>query len=545
MKHIDITRASNLATRLGTSRKLGLSVLMAFVVVAQFFFLAAPASAQTSTVLAQECVGEECLPAWRWDDAELWTPQNLFDAEGAGVTQWIGNLFLGGANFIWRAIRGLLDLALDDRWLEVALQYVNDAFISIWRLITVNSPIMGFGLVAGLFGVFLAAFRFGVASGGFLSQFIRFALPLALLLSLTTAALRSQNPGDFPKGSPAWVAAKASDLVNSSLAIPEWAQFNNRDSANTGGCVDYIAHLHARADGNLSGSDNEKAYKRLISRFWEGSYLTNFYEAQFGSVHIGEAVGCRLLESQAGIPPSVQAAIDGGRAAQSHYVSEGDNDAAKAGKLLEWAVCDGGEEWKLFTRDEFGCNLGADYAGAGTGLGGRIIDWLKGAGFLGNLIADSAEASTADGIYSAAQEQYNRKVACLKDGSAMEGCSPLTGQAAAQAASELEFVGHMTGDKGTRMMASSIVAFLNALVVAVVLGGLLIGAALGSIYMAAMMMILPITLLSLAIERTRDFGRKALNYTFAALFVKVILSLILVVVITATSIVQEIIAMIF
>lgn len=142
-------------------------------------------------------------------------------------------------------------------------------------------------------------------------------LPLVAFTAMATAISDEKNPGDAP-GSPIWVAKKGLQTASkategiagtlSSGAADLWDSSSPDDPNNMTSCSSYLRAL--REAGAALPGDSELDNQKMLSNFWMTSYVEPLVDAQFGTRDLEEnRVWCHLLESESGKSRAVQASI--------------------------------------------------------------------------------------------------------------------------------------------------------------------------------------------------------------------------------------------
>ncbi len=478
-------------------------------------------NAMPVTIAAISCGtdgGLECLPMWRWPIPPLWHHDSgAFDWDTGSA---FSGMLLSISAFIWSILAAIVSFAIGaDGKMGQLLDLANNLFLEIARI---SRP---FAIIVGIIGVFAGVMLFMKGQvGGLLGKAAMFLIPIGILIGMTAAtspapegaSLAGQDDhatrvsgisARYGVASPAWIAARGEEIVNS-IALAPTESFMDRvepsrmGATATGGgnCQNYVDNLYSAYDN----TGNSQQLAVAFSRLWEESFLNSWYIVQFGSVEQGSITGCRLLEDHAGIPIATQASITGGGGDARYLQLDSARDDTTLRKLIAWSVCttpDGG--WYMANTSEYDV-----YGGCSA--------WAS--------AADSGDANTGwDPINIGAghAEDYGLAYQAALSANANNP------EARARIARERDMVNALSGGAGGVGMMGAILSLVTAVGFLFSVGSLALGAAFAGVLLLVLLMLLPVSLIMFAIPQTRQTGTQILKWTIGAVFAKVVLTFLL------------------
>lgn len=491
---------------LSTGQRVGIVVAILGILFAGAVLLAPTAMACPEAATAPK----ECLPAYRWPNPLIWTDSGGLLGQLINIVpRLIGGIAGFGINIagaIWMALLAGLNVVMggitSDNFLRTVVVSVNDAFVGMRGYINVAVPL---AIILGLLWRVVPALSSGGVTGRFFEKLSKLILPLGLLwaMALAAGAATAENP--TPPGSPGWLVEKGWDIVElpTNLALEGLARVGGGSGVPVGGtstahCQYYTSKLWGAYASSGIGAQT-KTSTMAMAMAWEGNFLNNYYIIQYGSLEVGQQVGCRLLESERGTPPTEQRSINGAFA-ESAFLSRSDEDEDKRLKLLSWMLCaDPSDPSPLLIEEKSGNKADAT-AACETWLanGGEEYPAKIGAGFFGGggnedhfrKMADRARENPA---YS--DPQVRERIANEE-----------------RAAEMLQ--GAMSGFG--EVMVGGLASFIGVLGMAAMLGFPIFGAVMSSFILVFLFMALPIALVSSALDLR--LGRTIVRGTILMIF---------------------------
>ena len=531
---------------------------------------------------------QELLPAWRWGEATgLYSAPGVVSQVAPGVSLFVmlSQLGFALAGWVWAILLAILDWALNMSLVESSAHAINHGFSAIAGAI-LNSPVIAVVLFIGF--LYVARLLLRARVGKVLSVILVVVIPLAALYGLTNALAPSGTAGSIPKGSPAWVATTGTNFVNtigSELAtgFGAWSSFNNSNAvtASQSGtnptCSSYSAALYDQyyayakagvaASAGAAGSQGitptswatfqaasatanqlqtvSSSGLTTVSILWQKSYLPLWVDAQFGSDSQGDLMYCHLLENNAAVSGDEQHQLllisgkyqsqnfhDISPAAVAYIPGGNSNNKALESQMLAWAACErtSASNWKT---------VAAWQALAANGYSdGNCTDWFTKP--VGD--AQAGGATSANPMQGALQ--FGQTTASLQTNQnnalAAAGTTAAQQDAINQAATT---VTGLWGHDNAQILLDSLMAFLTALIYLYALGALAIGSVLAQLGLVLMLIMLPVTLVLLAIP-TKEGGRipagmKMLKMTIGFFVSKVALLLVLLILLEAIQTFQN------
>lgn len=308
------------------------------------------------------------LPAYRWSSA-LALPSDLGVAElgpGGFLTQ-IASMLFTIAGLVWWLLLMLMKLSLSMDLVTTFAGSINTVFASMYDGMF-SSGLVWIIAVAAFLAAAMAAARGKLNEG--IKTVVSCLLVLGLLQSLGSAAAADTTSaaGDnasttytAAKGTPAWLALQGNMYANdissqlytvfgATASITNGATSGSAGLSDEGSggatCAYYMQRLYATYNDQASSSQAAPALT-MVSFLWQRSVYDNYTQAAFAVNPDGARIACHQLENSAGVTPSQQRAIAGSDVAGSPYSGMGEGPFLQVGSTKEkqaatlaWAVCE-------------------------------------------------------------------------------------------------------------------------------------------------------------------------------------------------------------
>jgi len=510
------------------------------------------------------------LPAWRWRTGamDLQTNLSILTPISNGLHVLVSTLFVF-SGVLWSILLTVLEWGLTTELALRAHSLINNIYLTFSQSILSSSliPIVVILLTVGIARSALRSDTRRVVTSVLLA-----ALFLGGIQALADRAATSPEgegdsrcaalpPGDRelceqssvisgapPTGSPGWFAWRGVDLVDtithelvepftsdSNLLSFNGAFYENRSDTSCAryaqGLYDRHAHFTGISDdemlASLHDTRSSEGMLRLASRLWEAGYLTYWKMAQFGlSNEAGENASCFLLEANSRIAPEEQAVLaayafglweEGVSTADSNDVPAAEvfnvdtsDSSDTAQRLFAWSACEatisGIQITSWSTSPDWG-HGDLDCA-----------DWWSGSGPPTDVSLNRITSRTA------AQAQESGTAGLLELASAWEG------------------------DNTSERLFAGTFSFIVAVIYLWTFGALAVGSLIAQIGIIVMMMLLPVTLLLLAVPSSKRSevplserrGMRMLRLTGAMFVAKAMLTIVLAATIVLTGIIQSI-----
>jgi hypothetical protein len=494
----------------------------------------------------------DLLPAWRYGftgDLHTSVPTSNFAQR---VMTLFGSIFLWLSAFIWSILLFILKYALSLDLAKEASQAINNGFKGL------SDVLFGSGIVFVLAAfVLITVLRYALtASFGKVVRVIAgFLIPVALLQGLSTTASGTTDANQIPKGSPAWLAAETSAIVDqfgASLGqgfglLPgaRLDSYAKLDSKTNPTCMAYYQTLYNQFDaysnpvttsdieGVTMSQEQRSAFTtgsgqlKTLSRLWERAWLSTYSSAQFGDTGSGSKIICHRLEDTSKIAQDEQKAIAdaslgyplGSTTKLFNYRGGSEHEA----QMLGWAACEvnGGKMratkgWK-------------EIAGV-TDL--DCENWLK-TGVLEKLNWKNTGIGPTGWFGSSGGEKIQTAAEKARSGADAE--------LRAAVDDVLSTVTNFKGEKSGRALVSGFIAFLLSLIYLWILGSLGLGAVIAQLGMVLTLVLLPGTLLLLALPNGsgKGPGQKLLKLTIAFTFAKLVFTTIIVLIMQSIAMFEQ------
>lgn len=477
----------------------------------------------------------ELLPAWRWQGAIGTLPSNFgLKDTGSSVATGLGEFMFSTAATVWSLLLTVVKFAVGSDIVTTFAGTINALFSQVFgSLDRAHIPLI---VAAGAFLLLATRLVNARTRNRAISAMLSMFVVLGTLQALGTAAqadsASSLTPGSpsatatVPKGTPAWLALKGNDYVTEVATtattlfgatggvladIQSGTSGSLEDTRGGATCTYYIQQLSAinTAKASASGSATDKSAATtmsMVSYMWQRALYDPWVRAAYGDNFDGGRVACHYLENQAGVTSADQAAIakSGNKSPYAGintkvFASEGDVKDQEA-KHFRWAACADSANWRegwgdLPTAPKNGCSTW----------------WNKGdtEGFLkfdddGHLHKDTLGESSSE----ATQAVYNMIMASW---------------------------GHNGGER----LAEGFWAMANSLAYVGAFGAPAIGVLLAQLMVLFSLILLPWTLLMLALPSKNGmnpFARKMLMMTAQAFGGKILFLVVLGVTLTVMSV---------
>lgn len=469
------------------------------------------------------------LPAWRWGSSlQLYSNSGiggwLFNAISADILPAVASVCFVFASWIWQLMLAVIAWGLSSDVIGALGGSINAAFKGLEQNIT------GAGLWAIIgFGVLLVAIKSLLRGqvSKVLTLVLTFAIPTAAMWALATQIDNNPGGGASAAGTPAWIAATGTNLLQTTSA-----ELTRPISALSGGavgasgiaqeanaatpnCAQYDAALYGYYNSlaSQSGAGTGMAALDDISYLWQSALETDWESAQFGSTTGGSRIVCHQLERNANISAQEQQAIAevayGSAPNVNVFVTSPSQKTAEA-QMFFWDACTGSGS-ALTAVPGWASPTGAT-SGAGTGGGLANSDcsnWWSSGHVNGKL-----EWSTLGDLQNATLSATN-----------------VSHQAQQQLASVYSTASSYWGANGPQRALEGFFALLVALVYLWSLGGLALGCVIAEIGCVLMFVLLPVTLTALSAGALTGgesrLGKKMLKLTGGFMASKLIFNVVL------------------
>lgn len=561
---------------------------------------------------------ELLLPAWRWSSST-----GLYSSLGVGdvfanIMGIVADLCFLLASWLWLLLLFMINWALNMNLVDQAASTINSAFSALASHMQFNGPVPWIAIFVGGLAVIRALLKGAV--GKVFRTVLVVVIPLSTLWALS-AGLTTSSSGEIPKGSPAWLAQTGSHYVNviageMATGFGTVSSGSSQLASNNGvtpSCASYLAALYdqyyaysseaaksvstststltdqsawANSQQNLAAQlHNASNYgMTAVSGLWEQAYLTNWIDAQYGSLASGNEMYCHQLDNSAHLSVNEQMdllAISGrydgynytkvspqvfypfdpsqGNHAKWHYEAE----------LYSWAACHIGNSisvdpgWAVVVNGD-GPITPADcktyltqsptqgLSSAVNADGSQIAAWSAantpkgGDSWFTTVTNDvglggSSSAGALDGY-----GMFNGFNYGTADGL---GSDVTSAQASPGAASQSQITNVATtvsafwGHNDTQRLIDGLMALITAAVYLYALGALALGSVMAQLGLVLLLCLLPVTLVLLAIPtknaESSTAGSKMLKMTFGFFVSKLTLTLVLLLLIQAIGIFQN------
>ena len=463
------------------------------------------------------------------------------------------------AAFVWSLIYDVLQFALTHDLTIGAGLTVNQAFSAISSGISSSALIVAL-IVATIAMVGINTLRSRGGRQGTLSAILTLIIPLAVLQSLTATAGLASASNPQPSGSPAWLMTQgvslADDLSNGfaqtvAQAAPQIQDPNANPSAAPS-CSAYVQVLYgdytagvsaASANGNAQGTTTLEA----ISSLWQIGYLDNWMTAEFSDYTQAQSLYCHYLEGVA-TPQAEQQVLNtqaygaasspglgqsGAGQLPTLYIDYSNINPNQNAVLYGWAACS-------YQSGQWTMNPSWVAVGAGDSSWG----WGSNTAKANQQCADWARIG-----------QYNNRTGWPPS----SGYNALTwhtltsldndysnspNQAQAQAAYNTATA--YNGSNTAPRILDGLIAVVTAGAYGWALLGLGLGAVIAQLGLIAMMVLLPGTLVMLALPRSasggRNLGSKLLRLTGGFFATRLVVMIVLTTLVYLTLVLTNLIA---
>ena len=488
------------------------------------------------------------LPAWRWKgDTSLYSNYGSKDGlTGKPVMSVLASMMFSLASFIWGILLEVVKIGLSYNMVDTAARAINAGFIGL------TNTLQSSGLVWVLFLMAAVVAAKAVLKGDILrvaGVLIAIVIPVAATHALADNAADGieTSKADYraPKGSPAWIAGKGVGYVTeigtflgSGFGLtttiggaPEAA--DAAANAANPNCVNYINTLYDQYSGYLrdgaafdqadptgatGGAAPQTNYDignmnslKTVSYLWQRSFLANWEQAQFNDPAYGSRMSCHFLERANDVSPIEQAQLAGITAG---YPDQGTSseiaratfelreDKALESQMFGWAAC----EYDVATSS---WSVNPAWAKAGEAETSDCDVWrTKGGGDLDKW------------------EWGKRK--SLVESTEGTGDEIADGNLITVRHTVFAFWGHNAGER----LLSGLITLITSGIYAYALGGLAIGSVIAQLGLVIMLILLPATLLMLAMpSKTKgrsEIGKKMLKLTGGFFLGKLTLTVVMV-----------------
>lgn len=524
----------------------------------------------------------DLLPAWRWASASsLYSNLGMSDAfNGAQAFSFLAGVCFTIASWAWQLLIMLTSYALGMDLVNSAGERINDGFVAMTSSLT-SAGVIWVIIFAVIFVAARAALKGDLPK--IVSIILALVVPIAAMQALATAA--SSNDAVIPRGSPAWIAQRGTDFTTQmgaslthgfGIANPNF-EFSTLGDDAAPNCNAYIGAMYdqyfgfAAADASsaygdpLGGIDavsdalrngDQDAYNRAfadirertwaqrvgtastlslasVSLLFDRAFYSNWAVAQYGEADQAHRVACRQLESNAGIPMDEQIELariaNGPRvspgthpiAAGAFYFGGGDKD--REAQALAWAACEYNPAnstwsvkpgWYMITKGETTTEHCSNYFTLG-GPGESEWKSLELRWGSRDSLRDSMNMpqDVWDGILTAAAEGGTDMTA-----------DPATLQADTGRAENV--VDSYWGHNHNQRFLLGLITMITAIIYAWSIGAIAVGTIIAQAGLVIALMLLPVTLLLLAIPSARgrsDAGTRMLKMTVGFLGAKLVL----------------------
>lgn len=449
------------------------------------------------------------LPAWRWDSVDLqgnFGFKAIADNPYSAIMSIIAGFIFLMAWLVWKVIVELLRFGMTADVITKLADTINSGFAAIAK--PLNGPIRM------LLALPLLAFLVRKAAKIDVTSMVRavawFVLPLAALSVMTANSAGSGTA----VGSPAWFGTKGVEFTNDVGGLVGTISLPGSDAsvwAATPGpsCQAYVQALYDTYAVKAQGGDR---LLQGVSQLWERGFASNWYAAQFGE-GAGPRVGCVWLDARNNISPTEMQRI-AKAAGWGTYGTVGvapfTGLAGDGNKAFSFVACtyDGGWKpgpgWNLMKDKESGGRLSGAWnaiKGVATLNPSEVIQGgsqaLQGSQTFKTPTAGTCKAwFSSDAAGKSALELGNLDVvaASIADADKTADAAQRDDLGAVR-----DSVEAFTGNNGGDRILRSFIALLTSLLYAWGLGPLAVGGLLAQIGVLLLLMLLPVTLLLLAI----------------------------------------------
>ena len=475
--------------------------------------VAADTAAPSQAVVAQQqptsnsrSTNYQYLPMIRWSgsadfiradkDIRFW---EIGEQVGSGLTSFtdsISQMLFKVSSAIWSLLATINEWSSSTTLKTRLLDPINRGFA------TVANFLVQTGLIFAVAGVALIAAVISLLRmklGDTLRRLFKLVVIGGVFVYLTFGSYAGYNDknGVYTSGSPAWFAATALETIEAPIRATPFDLFDSswQLTGNPYSCQAYMAYLYNVATSGRSPVDSTAV---AFSRMWERTWYAHYAAAQFGDYEVGQAAGCRVLEalahSDSNDGPGVVQTQYNLQAAAANKIAgvakpvrpelflypDGSHTTSvrnfQARQLLMWASCADGTPWKMH-QSATSCDEVLGFAGgASPGFDqARMtlqdqMDALNASwGSIGTFDGELDSKWNADKI----RERAEAKQA--------------TGD-------ETHIHNVLSKAENSSQTVAAVMSILNAGVIAVAYGGLLIGVAFSTALVLIGFMLLPIIL---------------------------------------------------
>jgi len=482
------------------------------------------------------------LPAWRWRTSFLLESQSGINNVTTPMASFIASAFFFVSALLWWALTGLVHYAMTMDVVEQAAFAINQTFATFADTLG-GSGIVWFLLVATV----LVAIRVWMRtqnSGSLVRIILIFIVPVATMQGLASTAGDATTGNPLPTGSPAWIAHTGSSMINEVggnlgsgfglLAASGSAASSPLEMATAEpSCASYIDTLHTqyvahRNDG--PGDETVLLENRAdeavitVSNLWQRSFLANWTAAQYGSEIYGSRLYCHQLEHNVRAPAAEQAtlgALAGWPANPSLDIFRMPSDAKEREPyLFHWAAC------------------------AHTGAWGPTDGWEQVGGLTaGDCASWWSDGDVGGGAIGRENLRWNRQ-SQLDSDIDVTGANAADEEAIFAVQETVEsYWGHNSGGR----FLNGLFSIFTAMVYMWALGGLALGAIIAQLGLVILLMLLPATILLLAIPskqgRQHQAGPRLLKLTLGFMAAKLALVVTITLLLQSVTVLQNLVAL--
>lgn len=258
----------------------------------------------------------DLLPAWRWSSVvspDRYAPEepSWFRALPGAAGDFLIFIFFAFSAILWGVLKALFWMAnsLSDGIFVAFGSVINAAFAGIAKSVETFIVIAFMVVVLSVVRAFLSSRKVGEAVRGIAALLVFSAVFFALASNSSRATNQPNEPAyQLAPGTAAWAGKTMVGLTDNIMApvtqrVGSLQLFDDGAPAGTAptSCEQYSSVLHAMAlEAGVPGTLS------LLSKIWEGTYLSAFQRAQFGPNLEGALPSyavCHLADEKSSVPP--------------------------------------------------------------------------------------------------------------------------------------------------------------------------------------------------------------------------------------------------
>lgn len=334
-------------------------------------------SPATATVEAYSDDSINLLPAYRWKNAvhlpaQLSAKDLVSSYGGEGSSYALAEQMFSIAGLVWGLLLSILRFAMSLDIVTAAAGSINDGFHRVADALGSAGMIVIVALVT-IAAAVVSVTKKGGVHGGALRSVIGCILTLGLLQGFGAATAPDSANDDLSLRTPAGLAVLGNRYINEAGAAVASA-FGSVDSltassraGKTGGadtglttCDFYVQRLYANYEAVSANSGQSAITAKsltMASFLWQRAIYDNWTVAAFGGTNNAKRIACHQMETNAGIDPQLQVAVVSDANATDPNVAnlggyngmgvrafyEMPEKKRQETAILAWAACDGTE----------------------------------------------------------------------------------------------------------------------------------------------------------------------------------------------------------